>query len=168
MAICMASIRHHIWRIQSHFAEVEVHNAAKGGCSHLHCVRVRSGTIPQLLQPCHGTGAVIGKLIASSYDSTEQNTIIDIKRPNKCFPDFCEQMSAQLAHLPANADVDSIYAVFFQTVYTPSSELTVPARPTSPSSRLANPSAEVGTVRSQRSEMSWRVAALRSLSGHPC
>jgi hypothetical protein len=55
------------------------------------------------------------------------------------------------------------HAVFCHTVYTPIKLLTVPARPTMPSSRLRYPNAEMGTVRSQMSEMSWILAAVLCL-----
>ena len=54
-------------------------------------------------------------------------------------------------------------AVFFQVAHTPIRLLTVPASPTMPSSRFAYPRAELGTARSQRSEISWRLVTLRSL-----
>jgi len=41
--------------------------------------------------------------------------------------------------------------------------LVVPASPTSPSSRAIHPSAEVGIVRSQKSDTSWVRQAARSL-----
>lgn len=56
-----------------------------------------------------------------------------------------------------------VQAVFFHIATKPIKLLTVPAIPTMPSSRLTHPSAEVGTVRSHRSEMSCSWLADRSL-----
>lgn len=54
-------------------------------------------------------------------------------------------------------------AVFFHIATKPIKLLTVPAIPTMPSSRLTHPSAEVGMVRSHKSEMSCSWLADRSL-----
>ena len=54
-------------------------------------------------------------------------------------------------------------AVFFHVPQTPIRLLTVPARPTIPSSRFAYPSAELGIVRSQTSDINWRFVVARSL-----
>lgn len=57
-----------------------------------------------------------------------------------------------------------LQAVFFQVVHTPIKLLTVPANPTMPSSKFAYPRAVLGTVKSHRSEISWSLVAVRSLS----
>lgn len=71
-------------------------------------------------------------------------------------PSFC--LSARPSvHLPP------VQAVFFHIATRPIKLLTVPAIPTMPSSRLTQPSAEVGMVRSHKSEMSCSWLADRSL-----
>ena len=57
-------------------------------------------------------------------------------------------------------------AVFFHCVYTPIKLLTVPAKPTIPSSKLARPIAVAGTVKSAKSEISCKLIAARSLLSH--
>lgn len=71
-------------------------------------------------------------------------------------PSFCVSARPS-AHLPP------IQAVFFHIATRPIRLLTVPAIPTIPSSRLTQPSAEEGTVRSHKSEMSCSWLADRSL-----
>lgn len=48
-------------------------------------------------------------------------------------------------------------AVFCHAPYAPSKLLVVPAKPMIPSSKVAYPSIVLGTVRSHRSEISWRL-----------
>jgi hypothetical protein len=66
---------------------------------------------------------------------------------------ICSSISQSL---PSPGATLFAHAVFFHTLYTPISELVVPANPMKPSSKLANPSVVVGEARSQRSEVSWR------------
>ena len=68
-----------------------------------------------------------------------------------------------LVSIQVNIRHSCYYAVFFQVAQTPIKLLTVPARPTMPSSRFVYASAVLGIVRSQRSEMSCRLVEARSL-----
>lgn len=72
-------------------------------------------------------------------------------RHTVCFTPICPP--------PPNAQA----AVFFHCATKPIKLLTVPAIPTMPSSKLTQPSAEEGIVRSQMSEMSCSWLADRSL-----
>lgn len=59
--------------------------------------------------------------------------------------------------------VGVLYAALCHSDHTPISELTVPARPTRPSSIWVKPRVAAGTVKSHRSEMSRNWVAVRCL-----
>lgn len=71
--------------------------------------------------------------------------------------------SSRFSASPQHATSAHTHAVFFHCRYTPIKLLSVPARPTKPSSSLTQLRADRGTVRSQRSEVSCSRLAVRSL-----
>lgn len=79
-----------------------------------------------------------------------------VSRHLNAVPSFCLSARPSVVCRPTQA-------VFFHIATNPIRLLTVPAIPTMPSSRLTQPSAEVGMVRSHKSEMSCNWLADRSL-----
>lgn len=100
---------------------------------------------------------ILKRLLATTLASNERRNYWKIAKPK---PNRSRLKSVVQVMKPFYA---LLYAVFFQVPHTPIKLLTVPAKPTIPSSKFRYARAVLGIVKSQRSEISCKLIKARSL-----